>query len=80
MQANNVTAAEFAAKYRSKREVYRFLANDVRAYVPSYETVTVWHLRDIASGARQLIKCTDMKVMQLPHYEGLTVEDLLEYA
>ena len=56
------------------------MANDVRAYVPSFETVTVWHLRDLASNKRKRISCDDIKIMQLPHYEGLTIEDLLEYA
>ena len=31
-----ITAKEFAAKYRSKREVYNFLSVQVGAYLPSY--------------------------------------------
>jgi len=31
-----VSAAAFAAKYRSKREVYNFLAVDSGVYLPSY--------------------------------------------
>ena len=42
--------------------------------------VTVWHLRDIASGKRTMIKCDDVKIIQLPSYEGLTIEDFLEFA
>ena len=38
------------------------------------------HLRDLADGKRTPIKCTDVKVIQLPYYEGLTIEDILEYA
>ena len=55
-----ITAAEFAAKYQSKREVYRFLTAEARVYLPSYETVTVWHLRDLASGVKIIIKCEDV--------------------
>ncbi len=29
-------AAEFAAKYRSKREVYNFLTVDASVYLPAY--------------------------------------------
>ena len=36
-------------------EVYRFLASEVKAYLPSYDTVTVWHLRDLAMGAKTII-------------------------
>ena len=42
--------------------------------------VTVWHLRDLCSGTRQMIKCDDVKVIQLPSYEGLTIDDFLEFA
>ena len=52
-QAAQVTAAEFAAKFQSKREVYRFLATEVNAYLPPFENVTVWHLRDIQSGTKK---------------------------
>ena len=31
-----VSAAEFAAKYRSKREVFNFLAVDANVYLPAY--------------------------------------------
>ena len=31
-----VSAAAFAAKYRSKRECYLFLVSDVGVYLPSY--------------------------------------------
>ena len=35
-QKVQVSAAAFAAKYRSKREVYNFLAVDSGVYLPSY--------------------------------------------
>lgn len=75
-----ISAQEFGAKYSSKREVYRFLASDVKIYLPDYQTVTVWHLRDLACGRRNRIKGTDVKYMSIPQFEGLTVDDLLEYA
>ena len=31
-----ITAKDFAAKYKSKREVYNFLAVDVGVYLPAY--------------------------------------------
>ena len=35
-QTVKVSAAAFAAKYRSKRECYNFLAVDVGVYLPAY--------------------------------------------
>jgi len=37
----------------------------------------VWHLRELADGQRQIILCKDVKVIQLPYYEGLSIEDIL---
>ena len=56
------------------------MSSDVEAYLPSYETVTVWHLRDLCSFRRKIIKCDDVKVIQLPHYEGLSIEEILGFA
>ena len=61
-------------------EVYRFLASEVKAYLPSYETVTVWHLRDLAMGVKKIIKCDDVKVIDVPMFEGLTIKDIFEFA
>jgi len=60
--------------------VYRFLSSDVRAYLPSYESVTVWFLRDLCSGKRKIVKCDAVKVIQLPHYEGLNLEEIIYWA
>ena len=40
-----VTTAAFAAKFRSKNEVYTFCAVDVGAYLPSPECVTIYFLK-----------------------------------
>ena len=50
-----VTAKDFASKYREKHEVYHFLTHDCGIYLPHYDTVTIWHLRDIASGKRRKV-------------------------
>ncbi len=47
------TATAFASKYKSKREVYNFLAVDVKAYLPAYDTITIYFLKDLVSGAKK---------------------------
>jgi len=42
--------------------------------------VTIYHLRELADGKRRKIKCNDVKVIQLPYYDGLSIQDILEYA
>ena len=73
-------AAAFGSKYQSKREVYRFLTLDCGVYLPSYETVTVFHMRDIVAGKRTRIKEKEVNHINIPHFEGLSVEKFMEYA
>ena len=75
-----VTAKDFASKYRDKTEVYHFLTHDVGAYLSSYDSMTIWHMRDIISGNRKMIKGNDSKHLAVPQYEGLKIETFYEYA
>ena len=60
--------------------MYHFLAHEVGCYLCSYDTVTIWHLRDIMAGKRKMIKGPDVKYIDVPHYEHLRVEDMLLFA
>ena len=75
-----MTSAEFGAKFKSKREVYRFLAAEVKAYLPAFETITVWHLRDLSAGKKRILKCDKIKHISIPQFEGLSIEKMLEFA
>ena len=48
-----ITAAAFAAKYKSKREIYVFLTVEAGAFLPSYDTVTIYFLKDLIGGVKQ---------------------------
>ena len=61
-------------------QIYRFLTAEVRAYVSSIESMTIYHLRDLASGKRRIINCEVVKVFMVPHYENLTIEKMLRFA
>jgi len=75
-----VTAKDFAAKMRNKQEVYHFLTHEVGAYLSSYDTMTVWHMRDLVSGKRRRIKAKEIKHLNVPQYEGLKIETFFEFA
>ena len=47
-----ITTAEFAAKFRSKYEVYQFLTIDALAYLPPPECVTIYFLKDLVRGVK----------------------------
>jgi len=55
-QQVRITAKEFASKFSTKRECFTFLAVDCKAYLPSYDTVTIYFLKDLIAG-RKKCKC-----------------------
>ena len=57
--------------------MFRFLAFDCGIYLPAYDAVTVWHLRDIAAGKRKHIKAAAVKTIQVPHFDGLTFDTMI---
>jgi len=48
--------------------------------LPTYECVTIFHLRDLVGGKRRRIKEVAVKVITVPYFEGLKIETMLEYA
>lgn len=66
MEKTKISAATFSAKYKSKREIWFFLTVDFKAYLPPYETVTIYHLKDLVSGKKKIIKSTAIKHLQVP--------------
>ena len=91
-QLQPVTAIEFAAKYRSKVEVYMFLTHTVKKYLPCHRTITIFFCKDIVMGRKRgkhieviLIMITaisrdDVRTINVPHYEGLRVADIIDFA
>ena len=55
-QPVQITAAQFAAKFKSKREVHQFLTVDARAYLCAEECLTIYFLKDLICGKKKC-KC-----------------------
>ena len=75
-----ITAQDFARKMRSKQEVYHFLTHKCGVYIPAYDTVTVWHMRDLISGKRLRINAKEVKHLNVPQYEDLKIEEFYKFA
>ena len=88
-----VTALAFASKYKSKREVYNFLAIEVKAYLPSYDCLTIYYLKDLVNGTKrvikhdiilkyefflQVIKSDAIQHLTVPQYDSLKVDNMIE--
>ena len=87
-----IPAASFAAKYKSKKEIFNFLTVQANAYLSSYETVTIYFCRDLISGKKKSkqgnFKLTAVIVLPnhavsvafVPQYESLSRECILDRA
>ena len=61
-------------------EIYKFLSTECKAYLDNNEAMTIWHLRDLASGKKKKIKYDQVRTIMIPMYNGLKVDLLLHYA
>ena len=75
-----VLAAEFSSKYSSKREVYQFLAGQVKAYLASFDSVSIYFLRDLVIGKKKFIKSEEIIHLFVPFYQGLSIEQMMKKA
>ena len=75
-----VNSSEFSHRFSSKEECFWFLATECGIYLDTYETMSIFHLKDVISGARQHIKSKDVKHIHVPHFPGLSVDNILEFA
>ena len=92
-QPVRMTAKEFGSKFSTKRECFTFLTIDCRAYLPSYDTVTIYfvscqsssdptfflQLKDLITGRKKFLKDHQCKHLQVPQYKSLKVERLYEF-
>ena len=92
MEKNQAISAQaFAAKFKSKREIYQLLTVDAKAYLPPYDAVTIYFLKDLISGEKKcklsifsdhaflVVKCADIIHVFVPAYEGLGLKEIAEF-
>ena len=52
-----ISAAEWQSKYKSKKENFEFLTVNCKAWLSSYDTVTIYFCKDLIKGTKSC-KCT----------------------
>lgn len=56
------------------------MASENGAYLPHVDCLTMWYLRDLASGKKKAIKDTEVKHLTVPQFENLTIDEFLKFA
>ena len=74
------TVDDIGVKCRSKREVYTVLSTEGGIFLPPISDATQKYLRAIMLGDKNYVKCTTVKVVRVPHLEGLRIKDILSWA
>ena len=64
-QVAYVSSKEFQAKYRSKREIYNFLACDVGIFLPPYDNVTIYFLKELMMGKKKMLRTTMIRTIHI---------------
>ena len=95
MEVGNVqqiTAAQFGSRFKSKKEVFGFLTVELKAYLPSYHTVSIYFLKgkcllltlttcvDIISGKKKYIHCSKIQYLYIPQYDNCSIKAILQQA
>lgn len=65
-QLASISSKEFGAKYRSKREIYNFLATDVGVYLPPYDNVNIYFLKELMMGKKKKLRTTNIRTIHIP--------------
>ena len=78
-QKVKITAEEWGAKARNKTECYHQVGHEFGAFVPPIDNITSWHLRDLSTGIKKMIKSSEIKHLHVPSYDKLSVEEFLKY-
>ena len=90
MEPHFVNVHSFSAKYRNKREIFTFLTVDGEAYMPPFETVTVYFLKDIVEGTKLcksvekmltflVVSTHAVRHLPVPQYDNLSMAKILNY-
>ena len=58
---HQVSLAEFQKKYRTRKEVWQFVAMEMDVYCPEYEQCTSYFLADLACGVKHR-KCHQFNI------------------
>ena len=65
-QAVKISSKEFQAKYRSKRDIYNFLACDVGIFLPPYDNVTIYFLKELMMGKKKMLRTSMIRTIHIP--------------
>jgi len=71
-----IAVQEVAAKLRSKRDIFYFLAFENEVYLPAMQTISTFFMKQIIQGEKDALLTKDARSSKIPHYPGLRRRDI----
>ena len=59
---------------------YHFATVECRAYLPAYENVTIYFLKQLVAGKKKFLHADRVQHLSVPHYEGLDLREFFAQA
>ena len=78
-QQFDFTISDLASKRRSKKEISNVLTRDCKLYLLPIKDYTQKLLRAIMRGDKLYVKCSYVRVLKVPQYKGLKVQDIIKF-
>ena len=75
-----MTVNDLASKFRAKSELINVLSREGNVYLPPKSDVTHKYLSKLLQGEKLYVKLSEVEVVNVPQYEGLTVKELVQFA
>ena len=79
-QQFDFTVSDLASKWRSKTELYNVLTREGDLYLPPIKDWTQKFIRSLMRGEKEYVRCNSVHVIKVPHYKGLKVRDIVNFA
>ena len=79
-QQFDFTVSDLASKWRSKTELYNVLTREGKLYPPPMKDWTQKFIRSLMRGEKEYVRCSAVNIINVPHYKGLRVRDIVDFA
>ena len=60
-------------------EIFTFIAIDCKGYLPAFNTVTIYFLKDLIEGKRKFVPMDRVNHIHVPAYETLKLEEIFSF-
>ena len=69
-----VVASDLIGKFRSKKDFIKYFTENLQLYVPPEKMINKDFLKQVFSEEKKLLEISNVKFINVPHYDELSVK------